>query len=207
MNKILYCDMNGNPVYTASYSNDADIPACPAIYRQCSIDPQEDDRKIIESYWLDGEGALQYRGPRPSDHHTWISGSWVVLPEALGSAKELRKSEVNDVRLAKSLSPILFEGVLFDADELSQKLIEGLAKRIERGAGLTAPWLGWKVTDNSMVWASMSPAEVYGKLRLLTTALEDRYNALLVASWAVKSQIDALTTIEAVKAFKIELES
>ena len=70
--------------------------------------------------------------------------------------------------------------------------------RLQRGDGLPAGWMGWRDTANEMQWVTDDAATVLANLTELSRAIEDREQALLVASWTHKANIAALTDIDAI---------
>ncbi len=89
----------------------------------------------------------------------------------------------------------------FDADKTSRERISGMIARLQRGDGLPAGWMGWRDTENNMHWGTDDAATVLANLTALSRAIEDREQALLVASWTHKANISALTDIDAILAY------
>lgn len=149
--------------------------------------------------------AIKRKPERPSARHTWdwTVLDWTLQANALEEEKSVRARAVDALRDSKLDEPILYNGVVFDADPLSVSNIEGLARRIERGGGLTPGWLGWRTFDNTMVWVSATPAEVLSSLYGISRALEDRRQYVMAAAWRHKDALHALPTIDAVTGYDI----
>jgi len=62
MNRYLYTTETGEPVYTASYSHDLDIPEVPIGYRRIEVSLDTSDSDLLANYWLDQSGQLA-KGP------------------------------------------------------------------------------------------------------------------------------------------------
>lgn len=204
MNKHLYCDTNGSPVYTASFSDEDSIPPDPAGFVSVEVPVTSDDVLLLREYCLQ-DGALFQRGPRPSPYYEWdpTALSWAVRPGALDEAKASTRKNVDRLRDQKHGLPITVDGVVFDADSQSVESIRGLTARVDRGDGLTTGWVGWRTFDNTMVWTDWPAAQVLEGLHTVSRAIEDRKQALLIAAWAHKAVIETLETLEEVTAYDV----
>ena len=143
-------------------------------------------------------GELVLFPEKPSPHHEWdwTTKSW--LPN-LDAARESKLQQV-----AAELSTRLYlpcNG--FDADKVSRERISGMIARLQRGDGLPAGWMGWRDANNNMHWAEDDAATVLANLTALSRAIEDREQALLVASWTHKANIAALTDIDAIIGYDV----
>jgi hypothetical protein len=135
---------------------------------------------------------------KPSPHHEWdwTTKSW--LPN-LDAARESKLQQV-----AAELNTRLYlpcNG--FDADQVSRERISGTIARLQRGDGLPTGWMGWRDAENQMRWANETPEQVLVHLQELSRAIEDREQALLVASWTHKANIAALTDIDAIIGYDV----
>ena len=134
--------------------------------------------------------------PSPNHEWDWATKSW--LPN-LDAACNARLQEV-----AAELNKRLYlpcNG--FDADNVSRDRISGTIARLQRGDGLPAGWMGWRDVANEMHWATDDAATVLANLTTLSRAIEDREQALLVASWTHKANIAALEDIDAILAYDV----
>ena len=70
MNNFIYFDLNGDPLYTASYSNDDDIPSVSGdvVAQRIELDTSPDE--LLRDYWLDGD-SISYRGCKPESFYVW----------------------------------------------------------------------------------------------------------------------------------------
>ena len=75
--------------------------------------------------------------------------------------------------------------------------------RLQRGDGLPAGWMGWRDASNQQHWSQDDAATVLANLTALSRAIEDREQALLVASWTHKANIAALDDIDAILAYDV----
>lgn len=91
----------------------------------------------------------------------------------------------------------------FDADATARERISGMVARLQRGDGLPAGWVGWRDASNQQQWATDDAATVLANLTALSRSIEDREQALLVASWQHKANIEALTDIDTILAYDI----
>lgn len=111
----------------------------------------------------------------------------------LSDAKEAAKQKVNAHREKIMSAGVAFMGHQFDSDDLSVTRLTAVATAVAAGATLP-PGFAWRSAAN--VDVQMSGASVVG---LLATMIS-RANEVHTASWAVKQQIDAASTVEAVNA-------
>lgn len=124
---------------------------------------------------------------RPSPHHEWdwTTKSWL---SNLDAAREAKLQQV-----AAELNKRLYlpcNG--FDADAVSRERIRGTIARLQRGDGLPAGWIGWRDASNQQRWAEDDAATVLASLVALSCVLEDREQALLIASWQHKANLNSL---------------
>ena len=136
--------------------------------------------------WFEGDDPKTLP-ERPSPHHEWdwTTKSW--LPN-LAAARESKLQQV-----ATELNTRLYlccNG--FDADSVSRGRISGTIARLQRGDGLPAGWIGWRDASNQQQWAEDDAATVLASLVALSRAIEDREQALLIASWQHKANLNAL---------------
>ena len=199
MKKFLFVDDDGIPLYTASpqvdetYLNGASYGGTLCI----EVPVDKDDNFLLERCYVKG-GALKTRSEAPSAYHTWSLDSESWLPN-LDAAREAKLQQV-----AAELNTRLYlpcNG--FDADKVSRERISGTIARLQRGDGLPNGWVGWRDAENNMHWATDDAATVLAGLTELSRAIEDREQALLVASWAHKAAIAALEDIDAILTYDV----
>ena len=142
------------------------------------------------------DGVLTTFPPRPSPHHEWDwpTKSWIPNLDAAREAKLQQVAAELTIRLYLPCNG-------FDSDKVSRERISGMVARLQRGDGLPAGWVGWRDAANEMHWATDDAATVLAGLTELSRAIEDREQALLVASWAHKAAIAALEDIDAIIAY------
>ena len=189
-----------------------------AVQSGCCMDGMEDEQcpsavtTVLTASMLE-IGAVYFNGvdivqipPAPTAAHVWDWGlyAWFVDDAALFALKAARAIEVNAIRDERQYLPVLYDGVLFDTDPQSRTAMTGLEARIRRGDGLTAPWRGWRTYDNSFVWAAATAEQVLQHLPNLQRLLEDRWQGLLNASWALKDALAQLETADDVLAFDVQ---
>ena len=165
----------------------------------CEFQAQNNDEALHIGFAFDAnefffEGDVPVRKHvKPSPYHEWdwTTKSW--LPN-LDAARKDRLQEV-----ATELNKRLYlpcNG--FDADNVSRGRISGTIARLQRGDGLPAGWIGWRDASNQQQWATDDAATVLANLTTLCRAIEDREQALLIATWQHKANIAALTDIDAI---------
>lgn len=162
-----------------------------------------DDSVSDDTHYV-SDGAVVPFPERPSRHYDW-SWSTKAWEPHLGRAKATRRADVDRAMVAATFAPIGYGGAPFDADATARSRISGTIARLMRGDGLPTGWVGWRDAANQQHWAADSAATVQTHLHALSTAIEDREQALLVEAWTHKASIDALATVEAVLAYDITL--
>lgn len=192
MNYLQYDTISGQIICTGSAPDFADLT--PLGYTLAggdysSVDFSED---YIEN------GAIVRRPACPSPHHEWDWPTKSWLPN-LNAAKTAKKIEI-ETKLSHRLY-LPCNG--FDADKVSRERISGMIARLHRGDGLPAGWMGWRDANNQQHWAEDDAATVLANLSALSRAIEDREQALLIASWQHKANIAALTDIDAILAYDV----
>lgn len=141
--------------------------------------------------------------PKPTPFHVFDYGvrAWVVPPSGMAEAVADRATAINALRDTKRNLPVLYDGVLFDADAGSVESMRETSDRIRRGDGLPVGWAGWRTYDNSMVWASATGDDVLEHLTAIRRLLEDRWQALLIAAWTHKDVVAGRPDVGAVMAY------
>lgn len=148
-------------------------------------------------------------GSIPADHR---QGAWTVEPipadppppePDLADLQASACADIDAERARRALAPIEYAGSPFDADSLARERISGLILRLLRGDGLPASWIGWRGADNVMHWAALDADAVRVQISGLSSAIEDREQALLIAAWQHKAAVLALESAEAVQGYDI----
>lgn len=135
---------------------------------------------------------------QPSPHHEWDwpTKSWLPNLDAARNAKLQEVASELNRRLHLPCNG-------FDADNVSRERISGMIARLQRGDGLPSGWVGWRDASNRQQWITDNATTVLANLTALSRAIEDREQALLVASWNHKANIAALTDIDAIIAYDV----
>jgi hypothetical protein len=141
-----------------------------------------------------GEAVRKPVPPSQFYKWNWATKSWLPDLDAARKAKLQEVATELDRRLYLPCND-------FDADNVSRERISGMIARLQRGDGLPTGWLGWRDASNQMHWASDSAETVLSNLITLSRAIEDREQALLVAGWAHKANIEQLTTFDEIEAY------
>ena len=191
MNYLQY-DEVGRIICTGTAPDGSDISHLGTTLTQGEVFNVDMHEDYIEN------GAIVRRPARPSPHHEWDWPTKSWLPN-LDGAKAAKKTEI-ETELSRHLY-LPCNG--FDADKLARERISGMIARLQRGDGLPAGWLGWRDANNDMQWAADDAATVLASLTALSRAIENREQALLVASWQHKANIAALTDIHAILAYDV----
>ena len=140
---------------------------------------------------------LVFVGEPPKFHQLdQDTGEWLPNLDAAREAKLQQVAVELNTRLYLSCNG-------FDADKTSRERISGMIARLQRGDGLPPGWQGWRDASNQQQWAADDAATVLANLTTLSRTIEDREQALLVASWAHKAAIDALEDIDAILAYDV----
>lgn len=139
----------------------------------------------------------------PSAFHTWnaTTKTWV---ENLSAAKASKKAEIEAQFNTRTYADISYGGVLFDADATSRTRISEMIARLARGDGFPTDWSGWRAADNTLYWGPpATTAQVQSNLTGLSTVIGNREQQLLVHSWNLKGQVDAMTTVAQVVSYGV----
>ena len=129
-----------------------------------------------------------------------VSEKWSPrLSDAITDRSRLVSQRLSEL----SQEPVESHAGKFDADKVSRERISGMIARLQRGDGLPNGWIGWRDANNQQQWAEESAATVLANLVALSRAIEDREQALLVASWAHKAAIAALEDIDAILGYDV----
>lgn len=205
MNKYLYTTETGEPVYTASYSHDLDIPDVPVGYRRIEVSLDTADADLLANQWLDRSDQLVQRPAKPSAFHVWdvAALSWVIDSQMLEKFVETRCRDVDAIQGDLAVRPVEYMGILFDADEKSLGRMRDVLSRLTRGDGLTAGWVGWRTHSNSMAWATSTPDEVKAHLTNIVRMLEDWHQACMLSAWAHKDALIGLGDYESAANYDI----
>lgn len=172
-----------------------------AAFELFDVEPPEGENIVELPYGVSAIAALQLR-------YTTLDG----FVEDLGLSPNSQSLEECSSDLMRALfykqqeridSVIQYGGTPFDADPISRSRISGLLSRIQRGDGLTAGWMGWRDAINNMHWATDDAATVATHLAALSSAIENREQALLIAAWTHKHNISQLTTVESILAYDV----
>lgn len=154
------------------------------------------DQGSLDGYVQNGE--LVPFPAKPSPHHEWdwTTKSWMPNLDAARASKLQQVSAELNARLYLPCNG-------FDADKVSRERISGMIARLQRGGGLPAGWVGWRDASNQQQWADDDAETVLANLTALSRAIEDREQALLVASWTHKANIAALEDIDAILGYDV----
>jgi hypothetical protein len=131
-----------------------------------------------------------------------------ILARRLTEAKDSRRAEVNTLRDEKMISDFTYDSVVYQADDLSQaRLDRARASALAAIVGGAQPgdyrWHGqaqdffWIAKDNSLTTMDAQTTLAFGN------AMVAREGMLIAAGTAIKSTIDACTTVEEVAAIDI----
>ena len=166
-----------------------------------------------EAAYIANERSLQYQESPLINIEEWrvVDGkpqksgaaSLYVSGNAAEDVYQQKLGEVSTLFGVKSSAPIIVFGIAFDADKISRERISGMIARLQRGDGLPNGWMGWRDAENNMHWVTDDATTVLAGLAELSRAIEDREQALLMASWAHKANIAALEDIDAILSYDV----
>lgn len=145
-------------------------------------------------YYVDSEtGVPKEIGKPPGDFYVWSWDFKQWIPN-LDAGRTKRIQQITHELSTRLYLP--YNG--FDADPVSRERISGMIARLQRGDGLPDGWIGWRDASNQMHWVNDDASTVLSNLVELARGIENREQALLVASWNHKTNINALTDIDSV---------
>lgn len=206
LNTVIYNKQSGEIVSTGYISSDR-------IYSKESLQPEDQKLDILLEF---SQGSLyQYvkdgiltnytleqialKQNRPLLPVEWSNETFTWTPINIRSLQELkqdRKNQITVLRETKNQEPITYQNSLFDCDETAQRNIQAWTTNINAGTNPPAGFV-WRDYNNVD-----HPADVDFILGL-NAAVVARGTQLYQTSWTKKSEIDALTTAEAVNAYDI----
>ena len=200
MKKFAFINDKGEVLYTAQPSEDSTYDHLGVYAGLTAVEflTELDDYAVINYYYWDIDTGWMRKPVRPSEFHVWntTNKDW-ELDSALACGALTKR--VEDQLEEKLYLPC--NG--FDADKVSRDRISGMIARLQRGDGLPAGWMGWRDASNQQHWSQDDAATVLANLTALSRAIEDREQALLVASWTHKANIAALDDIDAILAYDV----
>ena len=135
--------------------------------------------------------------PRWDEYRQWLRAGNVPAPQPLDEEPltttilERKLTEVQQWVERGHNSPIEVNGYWFDADAVARENISGTLTRLMRGSGLMGNWIGWRTYHNEMLWAGDSANTVQIQLGLVSEAIEDRKQGLMIQAWQKKAQLHA----------------
>ena len=121
----------------------------------------------------------------------------------LAAVQAAALAKIDEERAQRAVAAVFYAGAPFDADSLARERISGLILRLLRGDGLPVNWIGWRGADNAMHWAGLDADAVRVQISGLSSAIEDREQALLIAAWQLKAAVLALDDAAAVQGYDI----
>lgn len=135
--------------------------------------------------------------PAPTTFHRWNpeSKTWVETRTADGT-RAIQEKAIEAEREARIAAPILFDGVMVDADDKSQRNIVNKIDEIRDLTSLGEPGLApeecvWRLADNSM-WQAIDEAAYQTWLTQLAVVIRKRGTQAYTWSWAKKGELLAL---------------
>ena len=161
------------------------------------ISDDADLSTFLDTHYIKN-GVLKERVAKPNRFYQWdlVTESWLPnLPIAIAARQQEVAFELNR-RLYLPCNG-------FDADQTARERISGMIARLQRGDGLPNGWVGWRDASNQQQWATDNAATVLSNLTALSRAIEDREQALLIAGWTHKANIEALTDVDAILAYDV----
>ena len=130
------------------------------------------------------------------DQVGWVNNQVTKIGPSIEKLKADKTEAINFERERRGILPITFQGIEWDADELSQRNISAWMASIAAGVAIPTGFV-WRATDN--VNHPADAAFVNG----LGAAITLRGTLLYQTSWGKKAAVNALTTVDAVKAYDV----
>jgi hypothetical protein len=157
-----------------------------------------------DTHYVNGSGLIVPYPPelaatkpiRPSLRHQWdVQQGWVDQ-STLAQAKADKVEAINVERERRGVLPITFQSIEWDADELSQRNISAWMASIAAGVAIPTGFV-WRAADNTNHAADADFVNGLG------AAITLRGTVLYQVSWGKKAAVNALTTVDAVKAYDV----
>jgi Domain of unknown function (DUF4376) len=126
------------------------------------------------------------------DRSTW---TWLNTTN-IAALKETIKTKINLERERRNELPIQYQNITWDADPQSQRNVSAWMATLAAGSTLPQGFV-WRAADN------VNHAADADFVNGLGTAMTLRGTQLYQASWAKKSELDALATVELVNAYDV----
>jgi hypothetical protein len=133
---------------------------------------------------------------QPGSSYVWQQDGWVDTTPITRLKAQVEK-QINEERNRINLFLITFNGVLFDADEIAQQNIQSWVTNIAAGQ-LPPADFKWRAYDNTYYPADAS------FITGLWNAITARKSRIFERSWIKKAELQALTTVEEVKAYDVK---
>lgn len=208
MKKLAGYDASGNFVFTAQPASDdlcKDFVSQPGL-TVIEIPFETSDAEIMANgYYKDG---IKFRPIKPSAFHDWDLETEIWVPN-LDRARQGFGIRLEEERQRRNQLPIVYDGKRLGAKELpDQKNLNdkksGVQERLRLGIGMDPDDIVWKDEDNIIHrWTDLQT--YYDWLSGFVIALEDRGTKLYRAMWQHKENLKALTTVEAILAYDIDV--
>jgi hypothetical protein len=157
-----------------------------------------------DSHYVNSAGEIVKYSPelfaarfeRPSLRHQWdVQQGWVDQ-STLPQVKADKTEAINVEREHRGVLPITFQGIEWDADDLSQRNVSAWMASIAAGVAIP-PGFTWRAADNTN-----HPADA-AFVNGLGAEITLRGTVLYQTSWGKKAEVEALTTVQAVKAYDV----
>jgi hypothetical protein len=129
--------------------------------------------------------------------YTFDRATWTWLNATnIAALKETIKTKINLERERRNELPIQYQNITWDADPQSQRNVSAWMATLAAGSTLPQGFV-WRAADNVNHQADADFVNGLG------TAMTLRGTQLYQASWAKKSELDALATVELVNAYDV----
>lgn len=150
------------------------------------VETDLDQSVLLSEYGL-YNGELVHVGAKPTAMHKLDADSpvWVIDTAQVEQYRFNLKAKVDSIRQAISFVPIIYQGILFDADETAIKNITAWQLQIVAGVVLPSDFV-WRDYNNQD-----HPADA-SFVNGLAAAITLRGTELYKAAWAKKAEIDSL---------------
>jgi hypothetical protein len=195
-------DENGRPCAQFECENER-IPPIPEHLYIRDV-PRESD--FHTSRWDFEAEALAALPDRPTALHqfNYESAQWALPASATIEAIERKCADIEAEYLRRDVLPVMYQGVLFDADAKARANISGTSLKIMMTNALPNNWIGWRDYNNVQNWAQDDAATMLGHLAGIVNAIGDRQQALIAICWSKKDAVRQLTVLNDILAFPVE---
>lgn len=185
---------------------------CPVedlVYYTNYVHLKDNEQFIQDEYYIpDIQHPIRTKIPdRPTDFHIfdYTIKQWVMPDEQINLAQSDKKTQISEKMNVLRYLPILYDGKLLDANEMSQTNISGKISQLQNELALALPStdLFWKDANN--IIHTWTDAAIYLEwLQGLQVQIATRNTELYNKNWQAKTAITNMTDINEIINFSVD---